>query len=99
MEHRDYWAIKAFNFDLKEVGDLRKFQMNELEELKNESYISTCHYKERMKLFHDKKIVRKTFEPNQTVILYDSKLHIFSGKLRTRWDAPTLLEKCLSMGL
>ena len=25
MEHRAYWAIKAFNFDLKEVGDLRKF--------------------------------------------------------------------------
>jgi hypothetical protein len=86
MEHRAYWAIKAFNFDLKEASELRKFQMSELEELRNEAYISTRHYKERMKLFHDKKIVRKTFEPNQTVLLYDSKLHTFSGKLRTRWD-------------
>uniref|UniRef100_A0A2N9HU83 Integrase catalytic domain-containing protein n=1 Tax=Fagus sylvatica TaxID=28930 RepID=A0A2N9HU83_FAGSY len=25
MEHRAYWAIKAFNFDLKEAGELRKF--------------------------------------------------------------------------
>uniref|UniRef100_A0A2N9H028 RNA-directed DNA polymerase n=1 Tax=Fagus sylvatica TaxID=28930 RepID=A0A2N9H028_FAGSY len=56
MEHRAYWAIKAFNFDLKEAGELRKFQMSELEELRNKAYISTRHYKERMKLFHDKKI-------------------------------------------
>uniref|UniRef100_A0A2N9H5I4 RNA-directed DNA polymerase n=1 Tax=Fagus sylvatica TaxID=28930 RepID=A0A2N9H5I4_FAGSY len=27
MEHRAYWAIKAFNFDLKEASELRKFQM------------------------------------------------------------------------
>jgi hypothetical protein len=73
--------------------------MSELEELRNKAYISTRHYKERMKLFHDKKIVRKTFEPNQTVILYDLKLHTFSGKLRTRWMTPTLLKKCLTMGL
>ena len=99
MEHRAYWAIKAFNFDLKEASELRKFQMSELEELRNKAYISTRNYKERMKLFHDKKIVRKIFEPNQTVLLYDSKLHTFSGKLRTRWMTPTLLKKCLTMGL
>jgi hypothetical protein len=93
IEHRAYWAIKAFNFDLKGASELRKFQMSELEELRNEAYISTRHYKERMKLFHDKKIVRKTFEPNQTVILYDSKLHTFSEKLRTRWDAPYIIKE------
>ncbi len=50
MEHRAYWAIKAFNFDLKETDELRKLQMSELEELRNETYISTRHYKERMKI-------------------------------------------------
>uniref|UniRef100_A0A2N9H911 Integrase catalytic domain-containing protein n=1 Tax=Fagus sylvatica TaxID=28930 RepID=A0A2N9H911_FAGSY len=98
MEHRAYWAIKAFNFDLKEASELRKFQMSELEELRNEAYISTRHYKERMKLFHDKKIVRKTFEPNQTVLLYDSKLHTFSGKLRTRWDDPYIVKEVFDYG-
>uniref|UniRef100_A0A2N9ICQ5 Integrase catalytic domain-containing protein n=1 Tax=Fagus sylvatica TaxID=28930 RepID=A0A2N9ICQ5_FAGSY len=98
MEHRAYWAIKAFNFDLKEASELRKFQMSELEELRNEAYISTRHYKERMKLFHDKKIVRKTFEPNQTVLLYDSKLHTFSGKLRTRWDGPYIVKEVFDYG-
>uniref|UniRef100_A0A2N9J7F6 Integrase catalytic domain-containing protein n=1 Tax=Fagus sylvatica TaxID=28930 RepID=A0A2N9J7F6_FAGSY len=62
MEHRAYWAIKAFNFDLKEASELRKFQMSELEELRNEAYISTRHYKERMKLFHDKKILRTRWD-------------------------------------
>ena len=56
MEHRAYWAITAFNFDLKEADELRKFQMSELEKLRNEAYISTRHYKERMELFHDKKL-------------------------------------------
>uniref|UniRef100_A0A2N9FMY2 Reverse transcriptase/retrotransposon-derived protein RNase H-like domain-containing protein n=1 Tax=Fagus sylvatica TaxID=28930 RepID=A0A2N9FMY2_FAGSY len=82
----------------KEAGELRSSKMSELEELRNEAYISTRHYKERMKLFHDKKIVRKTFEPNQTVLLYDSKLHTFSGKLRTRWDGPYIVKEVFDYG-
>ena len=67
---------------------MRKFQLNELEELRNEAYVSTHNYKERMKLFHDKSIVRKNFEKNQQVLLYDLGLHKFLGKLKTRWDGP-----------
>ena len=55
--------------------------MNELEELRRESYESSRIYKERRKLFHDKTIARKTFEPNQKVLLYNSRLHMFLGKL------------------
>ena len=47
--------------------------MNELEELRRESYESSRIYKERLKLFHDKSIERKTFEPNQKVLLYSSR--------------------------
>ena len=61
MEHKSYWAIKAFNFDLQGIESLRKFLLNELEELRNEVYVSTCNYKEMTKLFHDKSIVRKKF--------------------------------------
>ena len=73
--------------------------MSELEELRNEAYISTRHYKERMKLFHDKKIVRKTFEPNQFVLLYDLKLHTFSGKLRIRWDDSYIVKEVFDYGV
>ena len=81
MEHRAYWAIKTLNFDLAKAGKQRLLQMNELDELRRELYESSRIYKERLKLFHDQNIVRKTFEPHQKVLLYSSRLHIVLGGL------------------
>ena len=61
MEHRAYWAIRTFNSDLTQAGKQRLLQLNELEELRRESYESSRIYKERLKLFHDKSIASKTF--------------------------------------
>ena len=91
MEHRAYWAIKTLNFDLAKAGKQRLLQMNELDELRRESYESLRIYKERLKLFHDKNIVRKTFEPHEKVLLYSSRLHIFPGKLHSRWTGPFIV--------
>ncbi|CAL2256521.1 unnamed protein product [Prunus armeniaca] len=88
IEHRAYWAIKKFNFDLKEAGTVRKLQLNELEELRNESYENARIYKERTKLYHDKAILRKEFQPGMKVLLYDSRLRLFPGKLKSRWVGP-----------
>ena len=92
MEHRAYWAIKTFNFNFDQAGKQRLLQMNELEELRRESYESSRIYKERLNLFHDKTIARKTFEPNQKVLLYSSRLHMFRGKLRSRWTSPFVVK-------
>ena len=92
MEHRAYWAIKTLNFDLTQASKQRLLQMNELDELRRESYESSRIYKERLKLFHDKTIVRKTFEPHQKVLLYSSRLHMFPRKLRSRWTSPFVLK-------
>ena len=92
MEHKAYSAIKTFNFDLAQAGKQRLLQMNEFEELRSESYESSRIYKERLKLFHDKTIARKTFEPNQKVLLYNSRLHMFQGKLRSRWTGPFVVK-------
>ena len=62
-------AIKTLNFDLAKAGKQRLQQMNELDELRRESYESSQFYKDRLKLFHDKTIMRKTFEPHQKVLL------------------------------
>ena len=59
MDHRAYWAIKTFNFNLDQAGKQRLVQMNELEELRHESYESSRIYKERLKLFYDKTIEGK----------------------------------------
>ena len=92
MENRAYWAIKTLNFDLAQAGKQRLLQMNELDELRRESYESSRIYKERLKLFHDKTIVQKTFEPHQKVLLYSSRLHMFPGKLRFRWTDPFVVK-------
>lgn len=47
LEHRAFWAIKKFNFELKEAGVKRKLQLNELEELRYEAYENAKLYKER----------------------------------------------------
>ena len=92
MEHESYWAIKTLNFDLAQAGKQRLHHMNELDELRRESYESSRIYKERLKLFHDKTLVRKTFEPHQKVLLYSSRLHMFPRKLRSRWIGPFVVK-------
>nr|XP_028954741.1 uncharacterized protein LOC103427080 [Malus domestica] len=88
LEHRAYWAIKKFNFDYKDAGVARKPQLNELEELRNEAYENAKIYKERTKLYHDKAIMRKEFHQGMKVLLYDSRLRLFPGKLKSRWVGP-----------
>ena len=88
LEHKAFWAIKRFNFDMLVAGSNRKLQLSELEELRNEAYENSRIYKARTKAFHDAHINRKSFEPGKKVWLFNSKLKLFPGKLRSRWDGP-----------
>ena len=92
LEHKAYWAIKAFNINLDDASKLRKLQINELEELRNDAYENSKIYKDKTKAFHDKNIMRKSFEIGQKVLLYNSRLHLFSGKLRSRWSGPFIVK-------
>jgi hypothetical protein len=38
LEHKAYWAIKAFNSNIDDASQLRKLQINELEEIRNDAY-------------------------------------------------------------
>nr|GEV89863.1 reverse transcriptase domain-containing protein [Tanacetum cinerariifolium] len=49
LEHKAYWALKHINFDLKIVGDHRKLQINELNELCDQAYKNSLIYKEKIK--------------------------------------------------
>ncbi|KAH9769590.1 hypothetical protein KPL71_012072 [Citrus sinensis] len=77
LEHRAYWAIKKFNFDMKQASSERRLQLAELEEIRNDAYENAKIYKQQMKDFHDKQIMRKLFTPGQKVLLFNSRLHLF----------------------
>ncbi|CAN6455568.1 unnamed protein product [Victoria cruziana] len=93
LEHRALWAIKRFNFDMAMAGENRKLELSELEELRNDAYESSRIAKERMKAFHDKHIGKKAFELGQKVWIYSLRLHLFSGKLKSRWEGPTIVQE------
>nr|GEU58901.1 DNA-directed DNA polymerase [Tanacetum cinerariifolium] len=59
--HKEYWALKHVNFDLKTAGDHRKLQLNEPNELRDQAYENYLIYKEKKKKIHDSKIKNRIF--------------------------------------
>nr|GEX92935.1 DNA-directed DNA polymerase [Tanacetum cinerariifolium] len=79
LEHKAFWALKHVKFDLKTAGDNRKLQLNELSELRDQAYENSLIYKERTKKLHDAKIKNRIFNVGDQVLLFNSRLKIFSG--------------------
>ncbi|GKE04365.1 reverse transcriptase domain-containing protein [Tanacetum coccineum] len=88
LEHKAYWALKQCNFDLKTAGDHQKVQMNELNELRDQAYENSLIHKQKSKKIHDSNIKNRVFNVGDRVLLFNSRLKIFSGKLITRWTGP-----------
>nr|GEV61042.1 reverse transcriptase domain-containing protein [Tanacetum cinerariifolium]GEZ02481.1 reverse transcriptase domain-containing protein [Tanacetum cinerariifolium] len=91
LEHKSFWALKHANFDLKTVGDHRKLQLNELSELRDQAYENSLIYKERTKKLYDAKIKNRIFNVGDQVLLFNPRLKIFSGKLKSRWSGPFII--------
>ncbi|GJU90749.1 reverse transcriptase domain-containing protein [Tanacetum coccineum] len=98
LEHKAYWALKHANFDLKTAGDHRKLQLNELNELRDQAYENSLIYKERTKKLHDSKIKNRIFNVGDRVLLFNSRLKIFSGKLKTCWSGPFTITQVFPYG-
>nr|GEV33083.1 reverse transcriptase domain-containing protein [Tanacetum cinerariifolium] len=98
LEHKAFWALKHVNFDLKTAGDHRKLQLNELSELRDQAYKNSLIYKEMSKNFHDAKIKNRIFNVGDQVLLFNSRLKIFSGKLKSRWSGPFTIAEVYPYG-
>jgi len=92
LEHKVYWAIKALNFDQVAVGKKRLLKLNELEEMRLRAYENAFIYKARTKRYHDKNLVSKDINYGQLVLLYNSRLKLFPGKLKSKWSGPFLVK-------
>ncbi|XP_025678574.1 uncharacterized protein [Arachis hypogaea] len=98
LEHRALWALKMLNFDDQAAGEKRLMQLNELEEFRNQAYDNAKIYKENTKRWHDQKIARREFTEGQRVLLYNSRLKFFLGKLKSRWSGPFTILKVSPYG-
>ncbi|XP_073061694.1 uncharacterized protein [Primulina eburnea] len=92
LEHRAFWAVKKLNFDMKASGDVRKLQLSEMDEFRNDAYENAKIYKEQTKKWHDKIIVRRELKPGQQVLLFNSRLKLFPGKLKSHWSWSFVVE-------
>nr|GEZ21898.1 hypothetical protein [Tanacetum cinerariifolium] len=91
------WASHV-NFDLLTAVDHKKVQLNELNELRDKAYENSLIYKEKTKRLHDSKIKDRVFNVDDRVLLFNSRLKIFLGKLKTHWSGPFTITQVFPYG-
>ena len=98
LEHQAYWATRQLNMESTLADEKQVLQLSELDEVRNKAYENARIYKERTKAWHDKHITRKEFEVGQQVLLFNSRLKLFLGKLKSRWSGPFIVTKVFPHG-
>ncbi|KAL1568704.1 hypothetical protein AAHA92_00285 [Salvia divinorum] len=99
IEHRAYWAVQQMNMNVQACEEERKLQLQELEELRLESYDAAMWYKERTKLWHDRNLRAKNLQVGQRVLLFQSRLKLMPDKLKSRWTGPYVITSIRSNGV
>jgi len=92
-------AIKALNFDQVATGKKRLLKLNELEEMRLIVNENALIYKARTKRYHDKNLVSRENNFGQLVLLYNSRLKLFPGKLKSKWSRPFLVKSVSPHGV
>ena len=67
-------------------------------EMREEAYENARIYKERTKRWHDKHIIKREFLPGQKVLLFNSRLKLFPGKLKSKWSGPFTITQVFTFG-
>nr|GEV16550.1 reverse transcriptase domain-containing protein [Tanacetum cinerariifolium] len=62
------------------------------------AYENSLIYKERTKKLHDDKIKNRIFNVGDQVLLFNSRLKIFSGKLKSHWSGPFIISEIYPYG-
>ncbi|XP_057746904.1 uncharacterized protein LOC130966152 [Arachis stenosperma] len=94
VEHKAYWVVKECNLGLGGAGIER-----ELECLHLKAYENSRLYKKKVKVVHDKNIKRREFRAGDLVLLYNSRLRLMPGKLRSRCEGPYRVKKAEPYGV
>ncbi|GKC46180.1 reverse transcriptase domain-containing protein [Tanacetum coccineum] len=99
IEHKAYWALKQCNMDLTAAAKNRFMELNELMELRDGAYENTQIYKERTKRWHDSRLHGdKNFINGDNVLLFNSRLKLHPGKLKSKWSGPFVVKTMYPYG-
>ncbi|GJV59269.1 reverse transcriptase domain-containing protein [Tanacetum coccineum] len=90
--------LKNVNLDLDAAGKNKFLQLDKLAEMRNEDYEHSCVYNERTKRWHDAKIMDKEFQEGEEVLVFNSSLKLFQGKMKTRWYGPYKVSRVCPYG-
>ena len=55
-------------------------------------------FKVKVKRWHDKRIQKREFNVGDYVLLYNSRLRFFAGKLLSKWEGPYVIEEVYRSG-
>ncbi|KAK4731477.1 hypothetical protein R3W88_024465 [Solanum pinnatisectum] len=69
-----------------------------MDEFHLRAYERSALYKERMKLYLNKHIEKRSFTPSDLVLLFNSRLRLFPGKLRSKWSGPFKVTQVFQSG-
>nr|GEW88047.1 reverse transcriptase domain-containing protein [Tanacetum cinerariifolium] len=94
FEYGFYWPI-IFRDALRYIRNCDACQRAEL---RDEAYEHSRAYKERTKRWHDAKIMIKEFHKGDEVLVSNSRLKLFPGKLKSRWYGPYNISKVFPYG-
>lgn len=98
LEHKASWALKVLNLDWKVAAKKRLNEIMELEEFRLATYENALIQKDKIKKWHDRKIRKREFKEGQRVLLFNSRLKLFPGKLRSKWSGPYRITKVWPSG-
>ncbi|XP_047270358.1 uncharacterized protein LOC124899504 [Capsicum annuum] len=82
------WELRRLNLNWNEAVELRLGQLNETDEFYLGAYERAYLYKEKIKKHHDRRIARRDFQKGDWLLLFNSRLNLFLGKLKSKWSGP-----------
>ena len=82
----------------KYAGEKRLFDISSLDEWRTQAYENAKLFKEKVKRWHDKRIQKREFNVGDYVLLFNSRLRFFAGKLLSKWEGPYVIEEVYRSG-
>lgn len=93
------WTMKRLDLDWTRGSDQTIKELDFLDEFRLKAFESSITYKHKMKRHHDQRVENQEFSICDLVLLFNSRLHLFLGKLKSKWIGSFLITKVFLDGI